>query len=227
LWQHFSKKVRLEVPAERHQLIGELVSIIRKWSSAIMVHENLKKLANLAKVPEALLGVEGGLYLQGAFQKKVERLGLPTVDPDRVVEADIIRWLILAMPSHPYVLALIRANITPEDFRVPIAQKLYRFLEQRVGKMLVVDFVELVQEIDDAELDTFLSEVLHKKVALDKIEELVGHTITRIKERNLWLKREQIKSKIHMEVSEEEAINIAKEFDLLKSQKVEVVYPQK
>src|SRR5262249_43828469 len=59
LVDHFSKNLKSNSPAEKNQMIQELVQRIREWDNAVMVHESLRKLSALTQVPEDILGVGG------------------------------------------------------------------------------------------------------------------------------------------------------------------------
>ena len=68
-----------------------------------MVHESLRKLSQLMQIPEEM--VEGQLPPH-ILLKRSASLGQPDIDPDRVLEIDLLRWLILEGESLPNLKTL-------------------------------------------------------------------------------------------------------------------------
>lgn len=214
---YFSKGVRMDSPAEKNQLLQEIVARIREWNNPIMVHESLKKLAHLANVPEDLLGA--GVRVQPVMHSKklVSSASDNKVDPDRILEADLLRWLILCAESNPHLVEICRAHITASEFRENIAEKLYVCLLERFEQKRPFDLLSLGAEIDDEELGVFLAEILSKKVKRERAEELLIETLQRIKERNWMVECETIKTEIDSgTAADDEMLALVKRFDELK-----------
>ena len=75
----------------------------------------------------------------------------------------------------------------------------------------------LAAEIDDIDLQPFLSEISQKKINREKALTGLVDTIRKIKERNWMIEREEIKVKIHNEnISEEELMAFVQRFDEIK-----------
>ncbi|MBS0656566.1 MAG: DNA primase [Verrucomicrobia bacterium] len=211
--ERLSKDMRSDSPAEKNQMLIKAVQSIREWDDPVMVHESLKKLAHLTKVPEELLGVGGIVSPSYQFKRSAAASATGQVNPDRVLEADLLRWLVLCGSS---VSALCRQNLTESDFYVPVAQKMYLYVLKMYEESRHLDLLLMASEVDDEELQPFLAEITNKKINRDKAQEGIAETILRIKERNWMLEKEQIKMKIHSgQASEDEVMELVRKFDAL------------
>lgn len=217
LVEYHTKRLTGNSPAEKNKMIQELTQRIREWDDAVMVHESLKKLSALTQVPEDILGVGGMQPRSILFKRSVGNIVQQAVDPDRVLEGDLLRWLILCGQTDTDVIALCSANTTEADFRVPVARKLFEATMRALKDGRKLDFLQLTSEIEEEDMPLFLSEILGKKVNRDKAREQLVETLQRIKERNWMLERELVKMKIHSgKASEDELMQLVKQFDELK-----------
>lgn len=208
-------------PAGKSELVREIASQIRNWNQPLMIHESLRKLAHLAQVPEEVVG---HLQDQGPnlYVKKAASIGRFVVDPDRVMEGDVLVWLLLTPSSHPHFYDLVRHNLSPHDFHIPQCRLLYEALLSLhlTGKW---DFLTLISLLEDEPAQQFVHELLQKKVNRDRADELIQAGIKKMLDRNWMEKREKIKMKIQSgECSEEEAWELLKAFDVLKKNPPEV-----
>lgn len=85
----------LRSPAAKSQLIQELSEQIRQWDNPVMVHESLRRLAHLVQVPEELVNSTQIAASQYLIRKSASA-GLLEIDPDRILESDLLRWLIVS-----------------------------------------------------------------------------------------------------------------------------------
>src|SRR5262249_1865819 len=90
----------------------------------VMVHESLKRLAEISLVPEAALGI-GQISLPDLFIKKSSSLNVQEIDANRILEGDLIRWLVLASAQCPQLVTLAKANLTSDHLCIPGAARLY------------------------------------------------------------------------------------------------------
>lgn len=220
LFHYFSKGkgVDLSSPAAKNQLLQELSSRIRDWDNPVMVHESMKKLASLANVPEELLGV-GSRVTPFLPQKRSlsNDASAQGVDPDRILEGDLLRWLIVCGTANPRLFELCQHNLSPSAFRLKLAERLYQHIMQGYLEKKTFDFLEFANLVDEEELGSFLSEVLCKKVNREKAEALLIETIQRMKERNWMLEREEVRLRIHSGLADEkELLELVRRFDELK-----------
>ena len=221
LWRHYTKTLHTDSPAEKNKIVQEIVLRIREWDNAVMVHESLKKLSALTEIPEELFGIDVLQPRTVHFKRSVKQVDdAKEIDPDRILEQDLLRPLLLF--GHADALfTLCQKNIQPTDFRTPIAKGLY---EKLVANLAKKESLDLLMLADEEETETFLSEVLNKKINHEKVEEQLQATIQRIKERNWMHDRESIKMKIHSgNASEDELMLLVKQFDELTKQIPQVV----
>lgn len=216
LVKYHSKEVNLDSPAAKNQLVQTISKQIRQWEHPLMVHESLRKLAQLTHIPEEIIGV-GQDHLQNIYVKKQASIGVQTIDPDRILESDFLRWLLLLGGSFPWFIELARLNIQPGDLHVTVCREIYQTFMENTSSEHTCDLLQLVSTLDDAEGQLVLAELLQKKVNKEKAEEGFRESIKKILVRNWMEKREEIKLKIQSgRCSEDEVMALVKEFDSLK-----------
>jgi len=182
----------------------------------LMVHQSLRKLAHLAQVPEDVVTAEQ-YQAPNFYIKKSASVGIQAIDPDRVLEADFLRWLLLMGESHPHFVELSLINLSPDLLHVPCCQKIYRTYIDCYHHQKQKDLLSLAIDIDDEEAQELLSEILQKKVNRDRAEEHLMETLKRILDRNWMEERERIKMKIQSgQCTDDEVLELAKNFDELK-----------
>lgn len=216
LVKHHSRFLNMNSPAGKTELVQIVSKQIRDWNHPIMVHESLRKLAHLTQVPEEIVGV-GQEHIPNIYIKKSASIGVQTVDADRILETDFLRWVLLTAQSNPELLKLAREHVDLETLNVNLCKQIYQtFLEHHdLGKNC--DFLSLAIDVDDSEAQNLLAELLQKKVNKDRAELHIYETIQKILDRNWMHKRESIRRRIQSgECSDEEALELAKEFDQLK-----------
>ena len=217
----------IDSPAGKNQLVGELVKQIRSWDQPVMVHESLRKLAHLVRVPEEMVGV-GQEYMPNLFVKKAAVAGLQSVDPDKILESDLLRWLLLEGQEQELFFEIAMFNLQPESFRDPVCQGVYRVLLERFCKGSKGDLISIAGHLEEVMGgQELLTELLQKKINRDRAESHFKETVQKILERNWMLKREEVKSRIHSaQLSEEEALALAKEFDQIKRSPPKIIVRQ-
>ncbi len=215
LWRHYTKVKNPRSPAEKNKIVQEIVQRMRDWDNPVMVHESLKKLSALTQIPEELFGIDVLQSRTLHFKSSIKKGNVTDIDPDRILEQDLLRILLLFGNGSDELLTLTRKNIASSDLRNPLAKRLYEHLLDKGN----VDFFSLVDE----ELEPFLSEILNKKVQHGKAKEQLLATIQRIKERNWMHERESIKMKIHSgKANDDELMLLVKQFDELTKQMPQV-----
>lgn len=214
--QLFSQKLDIDSPAGKNEIVQVLVKQIRNWNHPLMVHESLRKLAHLARLPEEMIGV-GQDYVPNLFVKKMASIGLETVDPDRVLETDFLRWLVLIGNTKPSFLEIAKNNIELHDLRVAGAKALYLAVLASVQDGKQGDMIDLALRLEDASGQDLIADVTRKKVNLDRSEEHFLESVQKILDRNWMGKCEAIKAKIQSaQCSDEEVLVLVKEFDALR-----------
>lgn len=217
-----SKTLNMDSPAGKNELVQTISSRIREWEHPLMVRESLKKLARLAKVPESML-VQGEDLSPQVYIRRQASVSFSEVDPDRVLEADLLRWLLLMGETHPELLTLAEKNLEEDHFKVKPARLLYEKYKHAMKENLPRDLLSLAIDTEDTEAKLFLSEIMQKKVNPEKVLPHFKETLKRVLERHWMQKREEIKLKIFSgRCSESEVLDLAKQFDLLKKQRPEI-----
>lgn len=213
LVEYEGTKISLASPAGKNEIVQTLVRQIRQWNHPLMVHESLRKLAHLTQVPEHMVGV-GQEFIPNLHIRKSANIGLQTIDPDRILEGDFLRWLLLLGGQNSQFVELARKNIFPQNLHIAPCVKIYQTYIELYEKSLPRDLLSLVEDVEDQE---FISEILQKKVPIEKGSELFVKTIQKILDRNWMEEREEIRRKIQSGLcGDEEALMLLKKFDELK-----------
>jgi DNA primase len=209
--------VNLSSPSGKNSLTEEIVERVRGWEHPVMVHESLKKLAELVAVPEELIGVGA---MQPMVMKKVGHIKHEGIDADKILETDLLRLLFFAGELMQKLFLIAKANLLPYQLKVGICQRLYAIFLEGSG----ADLLSCVAGLEKEEEGDVVLDIMSRKVHVEKAEEALIATLKRILQRNWMEERERIKLQLHTGVlSEDDALELAKQFDALKKQIPEVV----
>lgn len=212
-----SNGLNLSNPTEKNAFIRKLTEQIRSWEEPVLVHESLRKVAELTRVPESVLGV-GATSLTHTV-RRVGQLSGETVDPDRILETDLLRWLLLKPDDRLFEIA--KFNIAPDLFLNPICRKIYQKVQKGPR-----DLISLGSVLESEEEQKLLTEIVQKKVNPQRSEEGLIETIHRLLIRKWMEEREGIKAKIQSGMcTDEEALRLAKSFDEIKRNQPTVILP--
>jgi DNA primase len=216
LVEQLGKVMDKSTPSGKHQLAEAVGKKIRSWHHPLMVHESLRKLAKILDVPDHL--VQKNSVQEEVIIKKSETIAHQAIDPQRILEADFLRWLLL-YGNLAEIRTISFENIAPEDLKVPICKQLYELYIKAHQDNKECDLLTIGMGLNSVEGQLFLSEILQKRINGEKAKEGCIETIQKILERNWLFERELIKIKIHSgRCSEEEVYSLAKRFDELKRQ---------
>lgn len=212
-----SRSVDLNSPAGKMQLVQKIVQQIHEWDHPLMVHESLRKLARLTQVAENVIGLDQ-IHSPNVLIKKSASVGLQTIDPDRILESDFLRWLLLVRDV-PTMTELARCNVQISDLHIAACRRIYDTLLNSLEKQLPTDLLSMAIHLDDAEGQLLMAEILQKRVNKERAEQQFTETIQKILERNWMERREEIKNKIQSgQCSDEEVSLLIQQFDALKKQ---------
>ncbi len=217
-YELLSKGQDLTSPSKKNEIVGQIADRIRLWEQPVMVHESLKKLAALVDIPEETLGIEA----MPIHRMKKEPLIRSLVNPDRVLEVDLLRFMLLSEEKSSWVLEVIKKNSSKEDFKVPACAKLFEIflsLTQEQQK----DWIYLASQLDKEEEQDLLNEIGKRSINPLKIEEGTVETLKQILLRSWMDRREQLNQQILKGVSEEEELALVKKYDELSRSAPEVV----
>lgn len=223
---HMSKTINMNSPAGKNELVQSIAKRIREWDHPLMVHESLRKLARLTQTPEAIIGAPE----QNVPQVHIKRSASVTfteIDPDRILEADLLRWLFLMAESLPKLVAIAEANLKPEHFRVAAGRSLFEKYLAAAKENKPRDLLTLAIDLEQAEQQLFMAEILQKRVNRERAVPCFVETVQRILERHWMHSREEIKLKIYSGTcSEEEVLELARQFDQIKKARPQAVVPE-
>ena len=212
---HLSKTINMQTPAGKNELVQTIAKRIREWDHPLMVHESLRKLARLTQTPEAIVGAPEENTPQ-IYIKRSTSLGVTEIDPDRILEADLLRWLLLG-PVTEQMIRIVESNLNTEHFRLAAARRLYEKALSAAKENKTCDLLTLAIDLENPEQQMFLAEILQKRVNRDKAKDGLIEAVQRLLERYWMQQREEIKLKIYSgKCSEAEVLELAKQFDEIK-----------
>lgn len=224
LLDYFSKDTDLSSPSQKNHLVQTIVKRIRSWDHPLMVHESLRKLARLTQVPEKLIGVGQEEVRRSVYVKREGSLSEVAIDPNRVLETDLLRWLFLLGESSPKLLKIIQGNLKPLHFATPICRRLFSVYMDNLIEKKPTDLLNIANNLESAEEQLLFSEIVQKKVNTERAEEGVVETVTKMLQHHWMEEREKIKIQIQSgRCTEEEILELAKRFDVIKSTPPEIV----
>lgn len=224
LLDYFSKDTDLSSPSQKNHLVQTIVKRIRSWDHPLMVHESLRKLARLTQVPEKLIGVGQEEMRRSVYVKREGSLSEVAIDPNRVLETDLLRWLFLLGESSPKLLKIIQDNLKPLHFATPICRRLFSVYMDNLVEKKPTDLLNIANNLESAEEQLLFSEIVQKKVNTERAEEGVVETVTKMLQHHWMEEREKIKIQIQSgRCTEEEILELAKRFDVIKSTPPEII----
>jgi len=224
---HMSKTINTQSPAGKNEFVQSIAKRIREWDHPLMVHESLRKLARLTQTPESIIGSPE----QNVPQVHIKRSASVTfteVDPDRILEADLLRWLLLMGESCAELLPIAEANLTLQHFRIAASRSLYEKYLAATRENKPRDLLSLAIDLEQAEQQIFMAEILQKRVNRERAVACFVETVQRMLERHWMYQREEIKLKIFSGTcSESEVLDLARKFDEIKKARPLAVIPDK
>lgn len=214
LVDHCARKINRHTPAGKNELVNVISKQIREWNSPLMVHESLRKMGHLLQVPEHLLAVEQA-YLPNVHIRKSGNIGNETVNPDRILECDFLRWLLLKGGGEEKYVQFAKANLAPNELRFVPCRNIYQTYITRFDRKESRDLLSL---IDTEEEQLIIKEILGKKVNLKKSDQGFCEAVNKILVRNWMEQREEVRGRIQGgQCTDDELTVFIKQFDVLKN----------
>jgi DNA primase len=211
--EHLQRQFPLDTPSGKNNLVETLTKQISAWEHPVMVHESLKRLAELTHLPEGLIGVRAAPLRSIRRSEGVERID---VDPDRILETDLLRWLLLVGTDAPELERLVQQKLSPDDLRTPTCRRLFASYLMALAEGKPRDLLSLAASLENEE-EAIVEEILGRKVNMQKVEEGVREVVKKLLYRGWLAEREKIRLQIQSGgLSEEEVVRLAKEFDTLR-----------
>jgi DNA primase len=206
----------LDTPAGKSSLVDKVGRQIRSWKSPLMVHESLKRLAQLVHVPEDLVGV-GQPMMPHVYQRRPTGVGMTEIDPDCILESDLLRWLLLQSELQPQFVAMARRYLDERHFRVEKCRRIYLTLVDAFDKQGSCDLIQLMSDLQDESAQLLINQIMSKKVNPDRAEELFKDTLQKQLHRHWMDECEAIRVRIASgQCSEDQELALLKQFGELK-----------
>lgn len=215
-----SRFLNLQSPAGKSELVQGIAKQIREWNHPVMIHESLKKLAKLTKTPEAVLGTQEENIPQ-IHIKRSSHISFSQIDPDRILEGDLLRWLLLMGEKEPKLFEIAEKNLQIEHFLTASGREIY---EKILKDPKPLDLLSFLIDLKSEESKIFLQETLQKKINPERAITCFTDTVQKILERDWMQKREMIKMQIYSGTcSDSEVLELARQFDQLKKERPMVI----
>lgn len=210
-----TKEVNMSSPAHKNALVLSLSKQIREWNNQVMVHESLRKLAFLMGIPENLVGVGQELLPHALYIKSTDHIVMEQVNGDKILETDLLRWLLLSGDNQKRYYSIITNNLSENDFHYPLCRTLFHEVSKVLHQGMLIDLMSLVTTIND-EGRQLLVELSDKRINKEKGEKCLIETIQAILTRNWMRLKENIRQKMSVSHhSEEEASLLTKQYSEL------------
>lgn len=218
-----SEHVNLQSPAAKSRLIGHLATRIREWGDAVMVHESLRRLAALMNVPESSVGV-GQELLPNIHIRRQETVGVVELDPEELLECDVLRWLFAVAGQREELVTLMLKHLQEGHFLNPGCRALFQVFCS-ASEESRRDLLGLATQVGEPLVQEALERVFRRPVNLEKAETAVRELLQRILERD-WMRRlEGIREKIQGgNCSDDEAMELLSTFNKVQKSRPQVEF---
>lgn len=218
---HYGKGMNSQSPSEKNSLVQKIRTQVLAWEQPVMVHETLRKLAQLTQVPEEMVLQSQHVT---SIVPRFNRVNATSIDGDKILEMDVLRWLVVSSQNVPELVTIARKNLSENDFKNAPCRELFSVYFQAANQGIHPDILQLGAMLEKPEEHELLSDLLHKKIHLQKAHEGMREAVKKILTRNWMEQREVIRQKMQSGMcSEEEVLLLAKEFDTLKRTPPEIV----
>lgn len=177
LYESLKINYDLSEPSEKNRLITELKNRIFEFKDPVLIHESLKRLAQLADIPERVLGLSS--YRPSNRQAPIDFV----IDKDQIADQDVLRFFYLAKLQNLPCVKLFTLNVL--EFASQKAQALF----EAILNAPTLETIPFMSSLDPLLHEDF--EALFKtKVNRLKLEEGAKGVVYKLLERS-WLKQRQ------------------------------------
>ncbi|MBM3198741.1 MAG: DNA primase [Chlamydiae bacterium] len=221
-YHHLCAEKDVTSPAQKSSIVETIAEVVRAWKHPVLVHESLKKLAELASLPREMLP-GGDLPILSRPVRKREMLPASLVDADRVLEVDLLRWMLLSKEKMTWVSQVVQHNLSVERLKNPACARLFSLYlelshEQRQDRLF---FMSRLEKLEEQQL---LVEVLATPVCLSKVDTGFVETVRKILIRGWMERKEQIYQQMRQEnLSPDEELFLAKQYSEMGRQEPSVL----
>ncbi len=220
LVQYYGRRFDMNSPAGKNELVKTIAALVRSWDQEVMVAESLRQLAQLTNISENMVGADQ-MRSPNLFIKQSGTIDHQEINPDRILEMDLLRWLVLLSKTHAHFFQWAADNIQTGNLQDPTCRSLYGKILSQEGAF---DFISLGMVLETEQEQELLNYLMEKKINPERAEQQFKETLLRIKQRNWMLEREAINAKIQKGMhSEDEVLELLKEFNGMKEKVPELV----
>jgi DNA primase len=212
-----SQTVDMNTPAGKTEVIRLVSTQIRGWDDPVMVHESLRKLAAITHVPEEVVGLTRAPFVPATPPKAFTRN--IAVDLQSILEMDLLRLLLLTGEENQEMVELSKRYLDPSFFHLPLCKKIFTVYMEAYERGSARDLFSLMMELQDENLDEYMSEILNKKINREKAKVHATETIQKMLDLR-WLKeKEEIKKAIESASSDDAKLALLKDFNRINTQR--------
>lgn len=216
LVDYYKKEVDLASPTQKNRMIQKIVAQVRRWQHPLLVHETLRKLARVTRVPEKLVGAKPKTVEKDFIVKSSMRLSQKEGIREEVLEADILRWILLMPEKEKPLLAQIFASLESKHFFSSIYQTLFTKIKERHEKGEPMDIVSLSLFFEGPEEKLFLAKIMEKKINVERAFEGSFDTVKKMREKFLHLEKEKVHEAMKEEgLDQDRVLELAQRYDAL------------
>jgi DNA primase len=208
----------LNSPAGKTEVVKKLRKQIETWEDSIMVYESLKRLFVLLNIPLDLLENK---FSVKAMRHPPELLKVqqPTVQGDAILEKDLLRLMFYFGKREVHFLELVTKNLTADDFFEGVCQEFFKLIVEAFEKKHDIDAFSFAYHLEE-DKQSFLKDLMQKKIYPQRAEEMLRVTVLKILERNWLQKREEVAKQLkEKSCPEEKKAELLKEFGHLSQNK--------
>ena len=187
----------LSTPAAKAEAVRRLSAQIREWPDPVMVHESLRHLAALMSLPESALGVDFGAR-PAIHMRQKSSVGGVEVDPDRVLEMDVLRLIVGDKRRREWAAKELRVDL----FRT--VPELFSAIVEEEDLLSVAARSDLVEEL------------FSRKVNPKRADQIFPQAVQKLLDRGWLEERQKLSNQLRSgELTEEESLEVARKFNSL------------
>lgn len=202
LYNTLKNNYNLAEPAEKNRLIYDIKRRIEEFKDPILVHESLKKLAELAEIPERLLGINTHKAVRLKNAQDV------VIDRDLVLEKDFIRLFYLSKAqglSHSKLFEINKIVL-----KNPQLQGLYEAILTKKN----LEMIHFMAHLDPILIPVFET-LFEKKINRLKLYELSKECILKLLQRAWMDEQDALRKEIEQAQEEKDQLKLTLKMTLL------------
>lgn len=216
LVDYFKQDCDMSSPTQKNRMIQKIVERVRRWQHPLLVHETLRKLARVTRVPEKLVGAKPKTVEKDFVVKNSMRLSQKKESKEEVLEVDLLRWILLMPEDKSDVLAQIFKAVDESFFFSSSCKSLFEKIKARFDQGQSVDLVSLSTFFTSLEDKVFLTKIMEKKINPERAEEGSKETALKMREKYFFIEKEKIHEAMKEEgLDQEKVLELARQYDTL------------